>query len=82
MTPKENVDEIMNEVASLIRMSGRRISHIANDLDIAHQTIDRILGQANNPNKYGCSMPNVAVIAHHYGYELRLVPKSSAGAES
>lgn len=74
MTPQENVDAILKQLGGEILSSGERISHLANHLDIAHQTISRILGKTDKPHKYGCSMPNVAKLAHRYGYELKLVP--------
>jgi len=76
MTPEQNVADIVKQVGGLILADERRISHIAKDLDIADQTLNRILGKEDRPNKYGCSIPNVAKIAHRYGYKLALVPLS------
>lgn len=74
MTPQENVEQIVKQIAGFLLSSGKRVSHLSHNLDIAHQTLNRILGESDKPNKYSCSMPNVATIAHHYGYELKLVP--------
>lgn len=81
MTPQENVEQIVGHIAGLIRASGKRVSHVARDIDLDHKTIDRILGQSDKPNKYSCSIPNIAAIAHHYGLRLALVPNESAGEE-
>jgi hypothetical protein len=76
MTPQENVDAIVKQLGDWIIASNRRIAHLARDLDIADQTLNRILGREERSNKYGCSMPHVARIAKHFGYKLELTPLS------
>lgn len=77
MTPEQNVEQIVNEMRTLLLNDSRTLGRIAKDLDMGYATICRSFGQSRRPNKHACSLPTLASLADYFGLEIKLVPKGS-----